>query len=92
MKRTRHNEEKGFLIYKLGEQYLCTLIETSPDSWEIVCKAGKKCIGNYTRAKKITDEFVALYIKCCGGNSDPKFQEEVLNSRFQEFLNYRMVG
>jgi hypothetical protein len=92
MKKTGKGPENGFLIYKLEEQYICTLIETAPDSWEIVCTAGKRRIGSYLKAKKLTDEFVALYSKCCGGKSDPGQKEQILNNRFAEFLEYRMVG
>jgi hypothetical protein len=91
MKKTSQ-AEKGFILYKMEEEYVCSLVETAPDSWEIVCTAGKKRIGSFVKAKKLTDEFVALYIKCCSSKSDPKQREEVLNSRFQEFLDYRLVG
>jgi hypothetical protein len=92
MKPRNNQTDNGFVVYKQDEHYVCALIETAPDSWEIVCTAGKRHIGSYDKAKKLTEEFVALYIKCCGSQSDPRQREEMLNDRFREFLEYRMVG
>jgi hypothetical protein len=92
MKQAIHNTQQGMFIYKLDEIHVCTLVETGPDCWELVCCSGKKCIGTYTKARRLTEDFVSMLQVSFIRKPEMKASNELLQERFEEFLSYRMVG
>ncbi len=92
MKNTSDSNQRGLSVYKLNEVHVCTLIETEPGFWEIVSSAGKRRIGSFDKAKKLTDDFMTLLGKDCERTNVLECSQQILTQRFTEFLNYRMVG
>ncbi|HEV7230534.1 MAG TPA: hypothetical protein VGO45_04350 [Bacteroidia bacterium] len=92
MEKAIHNTNKGMFIFRLDELHVCTLVETAPDCWEMICCSGKKRIGSYSKARKLTDDFVSMLNVCFTRLPEMKKSEQMLTQRFEEFLEYRMVS
>jgi hypothetical protein len=85
-------KEKGMFVYKLDEMHVCSLVETEPDSWEIVCLVRKKRLGTYSKAKKLTDDFVGMLKNFCEQLPGKTLSEQQLTLRFDEFIAYRLIS
>ena len=92
MNQVIFNTHQGMLIYRLDEIHVCTLVETGPDTWDLVCCSGKKSLGSYTRARKLTDDFVRMLDICFLRLPEMRSSSHLLRERFEEFVQYRMVG
>lgn len=84
---------KGMFVYHLGNIHVCSLVETEPDSWEIVCMSvRKKRVGSYSKARKLTDDFIGMLLTASQKLKLMDLSEETVINRFDEFVAYRRVN